>query len=166
VLGKRWEAADATIVAMRPWTTSDEGRVQKWEFVADVRPSNGPPFRATFHDGFFVRKAGTPSVGEVVGVLFDPKSHKVKFDQSDLAPEPRPDPFQAAASAAPGTPVPGQFPGIVEALSSIAAANPAAPNAPAADPTERLAKLQALKDQGVLSDAEYQAQRQKILDAI
>lgn len=32
--------------------------------------------------------------------------------------------------------------------------------------TERLAKLQALKDSGILTEAEYQAQRQKIIDAI
>ncbi|MHB8694501.1 MAG: SHOCT domain-containing protein [Solirubrobacteraceae bacterium] len=35
-----------------------------------------------------------------------------------------------------------------------------------ADPTERLAKLQALKESGVLTEAEYEGQRQKIIDAI
>jgi putative oligomerization/nucleic acid binding protein len=34
------------------------------------------------------------------------------------------------------------------------------------DPAERLARLRALYDRGVLTDAEYEAQRQKIIGAI
>jgi hypothetical protein len=38
--------------------------------------------------------------------------------------------------------------------------------APAADPAGRLARLQALRDGGVLTEAEYEAQRQEIIRAI
>jgi putative oligomerization/nucleic acid binding protein len=35
-----------------------------------------------------------------------------------------------------------------------------------ADPAERLARLRTLRDSGVLTEAEYEAQRQKIISAI
>jgi len=38
--------------------------------------------------------------------------------------------------------------------------------AESADPAERLARLQALHDQGVLTYSEYAAQRQKIIDSL
>jgi Short C-terminal domain len=40
---------------------------------------------------------------------------------------------------------------------------PAAPAAPAADPLEQLKQLGELKAQGVLTDAEFEAQKAKIL---
>jgi hypothetical protein len=40
---------------------------------------------------------------------------------------------------------------------------PAAPAAPAADPIQQLKDLAALKDQGVLTEAEFAAQKAKIL---
>jgi hypothetical protein len=47
-----------------------------------------------------------------------------------------------------------------------AAAAMRASAAQTADPAARLARLQALRDSGVLSQAEYEAQRQKIISAI
>jgi Short C-terminal domain len=40
---------------------------------------------------------------------------------------------------------------------------PQAPPAPAADPIEQLTQLAALRDQGVLTDVEFSAQKAKIL---
>jgi len=40
---------------------------------------------------------------------------------------------------------------------------PPAPAAPAADPIEQLTQLAALKEQGVLTDVEFSAQKAKIL---
>jgi len=40
---------------------------------------------------------------------------------------------------------------------------PAAPAAPAADPVEQLTQLAALREQGVLTDVEFSAQKAKIL---
>ena len=42
---------------------------------------------------------------------------------------------------------------------------PQAPPAPAADPIGQLTELAALKDQGVLTDAEFSAQKARILSA-
>jgi hypothetical protein len=46
---------------------------------------------------------------------------------------------------------------------AAAAAPPPAPAAPAADPIEQLEKLGKLKEQGILTDAEFEAQKAKIL---
>ena len=40
---------------------------------------------------------------------------------------------------------------------------PAPPAAPAPDPLEQLQKLGALREQGILTDAEFEAQKQRIL---
>jgi hypothetical protein len=42
---------------------------------------------------------------------------------------------------------------------------PAAPAAPARDNAAQLKELAGLRDQGVLTDAEFEAQKRKILDA-
>jgi hypothetical protein len=104
------------------------------------------------------------------------------------------DAFAAAAWAPPGTPpgfagpgAPGfaggvQFlsgeaasemlgtlfgPGGAEAIAAMRArAGGQAPAADPADPAERLAKLRALRDSGLLTEAEYEAQRQRIIGAI
>ena len=44
-----------------------------------------------------------------------------------------------------------------------AAAPPPAPAAPAKDPVEQLKELAELKNQGILTDAEFEAQKAKIL---
>ena len=44
-------------------------------------------------------------------------------------------------------------------------AQPAPAPAPAADPIEQLTKLAALKEQGILTDAEFVAQKARILSA-
>lgn len=46
---------------------------------------------------------------------------------------------------------------------AAAMAPPPAPAAPAADPIEQLEKLGQLKAQGILTDAEFEAQKAKIL---
>ena len=130
-----------------------------------------------------------PSVGDVLGVLYDPKNQHVKWDTSD--------PWLRDSAAAqwagggafastPATLTGTGFAGSVQSLSGAAASEMldsllgpggaetiAAMKArmrdqavPAADPAERLARLKALRDGGVLTDAEYEAQRQRIISAI
>ena len=197
MLGHHWEKAEATVVA-RTVRVQPAGRRPHYDFIVDVRPGSGPPLRVTMHDG----PAGDfddPQVGDVLGVLYDPKHQHVKWDYSDpwlldSAAERRvaDDAFAAAAGAPPGT-LPGVFgPGMtgfsgnVEYLSGAAAsdmlANLFGPGsaetiaamraqaegqaAPSRDPAERLARLRALRDSGVLTEAEYEAQRQRIIGAI
>jgi len=66
-----------------------------------------------------------------------------------------------AARQAPAEPAPAPPP-------PAAAAPPAAapPPAPAADPTEQLTKLAALKQQGLLTDEEFATQKAKLLDQL
>jgi hypothetical protein len=194
VLGHHWEPAEATIIARNPRAQA-AGYEPNYDFVLDVRPSTGSPLRVTIHEGFTAPAGGfrNPSVGEVVGVLYDPKSQRVKFDNSDPRLSAAPagqavaDGFAAVAAAppgtssvGPGTPDASELPGTVQSFSGEAATEMlgallgsggveavADMKAHAAgDPAERLAKLQALRDKGVLTEAEYEAQRQRIIEAI
>jgi hypothetical protein len=73
-------------------------------------------------------------------------------------------PLGAAASEMLGT----LFgPGGADAIAALRA-RAAGQAAPAADPAERLARLRALRDRGLLTEAEaeYEAQRQRIIGAI
>ncbi|HEX3715091.1 MAG TPA: SHOCT domain-containing protein [Trebonia sp.] len=181
MLGHHWETAEATVVA-RTVRVQPAGRMPHYDFVVDVRPGSGPPVRLTIHDG----PAGDfddPSVGDVLRVLYDAKHQHVKWDLSD------PWLLDAAANrraaGPPGISVAG-FGGGVQYLSGDAAsemlgalfgpggadtiaamkARAGHDGAPAADPAERLARLQALRERGLLTEAEYEAQRQKIIGAI
>jgi hypothetical protein len=143
-----------------------------------------------------------PVVGDVVRVLIDPKSGKVKFDKSDprislkAARAQEQARFAEAAAGRPGTvaasPAPdhsGTTPSIthLEGVRVINAADAAPvlqaflsgdPQAgdraiselrqQAAPPSvaERLSALQLLKDTGVLTDEEYDEQRQRIIGSI
>jgi len=190
MLGRHWESAEATIVAKQV-RTAKPGYEPEYDYVVEVRPADGAPLRATIHEGFRGPKGGfaDPAVGDAVGVLYDAKSQKVRFDNSDprlnrdALEQPAADAFAAAASAAPGTTAPG-LPGgatavgdaastpLIEALLSgqgtdaLGGLRAMSTTAQPADPGDRLAKLKELRDKGLLSDAEYEAQRQKIIDAI
>ena len=128
--------------------------------------------------------------GEVVPVRCDQKRQKAKFDESALrgaestSGASGPSQFEAAASAPPGTPP--QPPGAAkptaagwEAVSQDgnpgdpvhaefrvvtdpAKVSSAASSAAGADPLERLQKLADLHDRGVLTDAEFAAEKAKL----
>jgi hypothetical protein len=125
----------------------------------------------TLHDG----PAGNfddPSVGDVLGVLYDPKHQHVKWDLSDprlvdtAAAQRGAGRVQNLSGAAASEMLETMFgPGGAETIAAMRA--PAGDHAAqAADPAGRLARLQALRDSGVLTDAEYEAQRQEIISAI
>jgi hypothetical protein len=196
MLGHHWEKAEATVVArfVREQAVS---RTPRYDFLVDVRPYSGSPQRMTIQDG--PADFDDPADGDVLGVLYDRKNQRVKWDNSDpwlrdsaTARRAGGDGFAPTAAAPPGTP-PGApwsemagFAGSVQSFSGAAAsemldtlfgpggaetiaamkAHARDQAAPAADPAERLARLQALRDSGVLTEAEYEAQRQKIISAI
>ena len=190
LLGHRWEAAEATVVA-RQVRTQRAGFEPNYDYVVDVRPASGPPLRATIHEGFAGPAGGfaPPAVGAVIGVLYEAKSQKVKFDNADPrlsragSEQSAADAFAAAASAQPGNPAAAGLsagPQVVSGAEASAilgavfsgqeadvlAAIKGAQSAEAGDPTDRFARLQALKDNGVLTEAEYEAQRQRIISEI
>jgi hypothetical protein len=136
---------------------------------------------------------GTLFKGAVVPVRYDPSDHsKVALDlpalkagqtQSKAAEEGALD-AQFASLGTPGAQVPGGPAAQLLAglggggdlkaqLLQMAAQNPGSvidlrssqpPAAQASDPVERLAKLADLKERGVLTDAEFAAEKAKILD--
>ena len=184
MLGHHWERAEATVVA-RTVRVQPAGRRPHYDFVVEVRPVSGPPLRLTIHDG----PDGDfpdPAVGDVLGVLYDPKHQHVKWDLTDpWLLDAAADRRSASDVFVAGTTVTG-FSGDVQYVSGEAAsemlgalfgpggaetiaalrARAGHQATPAADPAERLARLQALRDRGLLTEAEYEAQRQKIISAI
>ena len=115
--------------------------------------------RVRFDDGSTVevaRKAdlyGRVTEGDILPVRYDPEDHsKIEVDepalraQSDAADAERAQAKQARVSDRERQLAPG-----------------AAPPAAASDPVERLEKLADLRDRGVLTDAEFAAQKATIL---
>jgi hypothetical protein len=188
MVGHHWESAEATIVATQVAVITAAGYVNRLEYAVDVHPAVGTDFRVTLREPKFI-KGGfhQPQIGDVVGVLFDPKTHDAKFDTSDqrltitFKEQKERAAFEAAASAAPGTAAPG-LPDQIQVLSGADAApivNALLSNESlsgvgaiqalphdADGPAERLEKLDDLKAKGLVSEAEYAAQRQKIIDAV
>jgi putative oligomerization/nucleic acid binding protein len=187
MVGRHWETAEATIVATQVAVQTAAGYVNRLEYAVDVHPANGPVFRATLREPKFIKGGfSQPAVGDTVGVLFDVKSKDAKFDTSDprlkisVREDAKRAAFEAAASASPGAAAPG-IPNQMQVLSG----SDAAPilNAlfssdslsglegleavrDAGGPAARLEKLEDLKAKGLVSDAEYETQRQKIIDAV
>jgi Short C-terminal domain len=189
MVGRHWEAVEGTIVATQVAVITAAGYKNRLEYAVDVQPASGPALRVTLREPKFIKGGfSQPAVGDVVGVLFDPKSKDAKFDTSDprlwitTREEAERSAFEAAASASPGNPTAG-----VSGHMQVLSASDAAPilNALASsdavggldaiqamrqqagdDPAERLAKLDDLKAKGLVSDAEYAAQRKKIIDGV
>ena len=171
----RWEFGRATIVARQvhegmyhaqgptgPYHTT-------YDYVADVEPDSGAPaFRATFTELFTGDIERQPDVGDQARVKFHAKDHKTKFDRSALAEEASAEKdadrreFDAlahsapAASAAAARPAPSDPPGPAQAPAAGPADGPV-------DRLKRLEELAGLRDRGVLSEAEFAAEKQKIL---
>jgi len=181
MFGHDWQPAQARIVDTHIKSTSGDGLAMTREFVADVQPVDGPVFRATIQEPDLATDFWPPDPGDVVKVLVDPKSQKVKFDKSDpkisykahkRAEQER---FEAEAQALAAGEV------VAPAVGTDAEAGPRAAGdidftevlrsavqarQQALDPAERLAKLQELKDKGLLSDAEFAQARQQIIESI
>jgi len=76
-----WVSATATIVA-RKFKEGGE-RSGAWEYVADIAPPSGAPFRATLKQPTLMSHVIQLAVGETVSVLADVKHQEAKFDKSD-----------------------------------------------------------------------------------
>lgn len=152
-----WTKAEATIVARNTKFTGD-GTTAIHEYVADVRRSDDPPFRTTVREPTIATDFWPPNVGDVVSVLVKDKNNKVKFDKDDdrlsvKAFEARQKQQFEAIQHGQAAPPP-----------SFVGFTPTAASTP--DPATRLQALAKLRDVGLLSEAEYTEQRQRILDAI
>jgi hypothetical protein len=120
VFGHDWEEAEATVIAvkdLKSWTGDPSSQITQsppHEYVVDVRPGGGAPFRATFRDPY-VRgtMADHPREGQTIKVLCQPKAQKAKLIESEWkhsadadkeAKRAEDDRFEAAKKDAPGSP--------------------------------------------------------------
>jgi hypothetical protein len=187
MVGRHWETAEGTIVATQVAVQTAAGYVNRLEYAVDVQPASGTVVRVTLREPKFIKGGfSQPAVGDVVAVLYDPKSGDAKFDTSDprlkisVREQTKQAAFEAVASASPSTAATGG-PGQVRVLTGSEAApivnallstdaltelNGLKGSPVAGDPAARLKNLDDLKAKGLVSDAEYAAKRQEIIDAV
>ena len=164
MFGRDWEGGTALIVARRN-TVHQVASAPIYEYVADVRPDGATPaFRATIESPTIIdySKFQPPDVGDSVRVKIHPKSRKVKFDKSDATLDARP---AAQAARAEFESLADLPPGAVPAGSrDVSPVSEAARQSGArADPVEQLQRLADLHDRGALTDAEFAAEKAKLL---
>jgi hypothetical protein len=83
VFGHGWERAEATIIKVANVPVHKHDRYTHNEDVVEVHPVGDKPFRAKLGQPETGPRFGFPREGDVVGVKFQPKSRKVKWDHSD-----------------------------------------------------------------------------------
>jgi hypothetical protein len=199
---KDLEPGEAVIVEQHVKHHGSDGRNTLFEWLADVTPASGAPFRTVLATPGLALDFREPSPGDHVSVLIDRKKDVTHFDKSDprislkaeAAEKDRR--FAESAAGTPGSPpsIPaGQIPrpqDITYVETQVVSATDAAPFLQAilsgdasareqaiselsaqqhpatSDIGERLSQLESLKATGALSDVEYQAQRQRIVESI
>ena len=141
MFGGSWESGTATIVERHVVREGEFGHTSQYKFVADVEVPGKQPFRTgmrsprTLPDKFLA-----PQVGQVVPVKVNVKRQKAKFDRG----EPN------ARNLAP-------------VLQKYANERQAAPPASQADVRAvQLKEIASLKEQGRLTEAEYERAREFI----
>jgi hypothetical protein len=113
MFGKHWTPARGLIVDKRAVHTSGDGMATVYEFVVEVTPASGEAFRAKAGEPHIAMDFMDPSVGDTVGIEYDPKSHDVRFDKDDpqlswkAHKKAKSSTFDDVLHAAPGTPIGG-----------------------------------------------------------
>jgi hypothetical protein len=195
MFGHDWQRAEATILQREPLkrSTSGDGLSNDYKYVVDVRPADGAAFRTTVKAPLPSINFWPPSIGDSVSILFDASSHKATFDGDDhrtnakLRREANHSAFNAEATSTAASdtahPVDREAAAAVtldafraQVLKAVAegrgqVVNIASDATPAGgagvpDPAVRLARLDALRQQGLVTDVEFTAGRQHILDSI
>jgi transposase-like protein len=126
-----------------------------------VQPDDEPEFEIT--QRFRFPQLAVPSAGQVIPVIYDPNDHdKLMIDESPEAQQ-----QTALASAGVDPSQLGQMIQQAQQMQAQAQGGQMPGMAPPAqqqpDPVAQLEKLQALKEKGALTDAEFEAEKQKIL---
>jgi hypothetical protein len=175
MFGHDWVDGEATIVDRTVTKThlrSTGSTYSDHKYVADVRVPGAPEFRTVIADPKIPVDWAQPYAGQVVRVQVDLKKQKARFDKDDpqLSAKAKADAykdsnearFQAAATATPGGgPIDPEMAELQLLEESEAKSAPAED-----DPQARLQRLQQLKDSGMITDAEFAAKRQAIVDAL
>jgi hypothetical protein len=169
--------ANATVVEIAEKgmavTRGAEGVISNTELALKahlrVQPDDEPEFEVKKRFSF--PQLAVPSAGQTVPVLYDPQDHdKIVVDYSAEAQQ------GAAFSAAGIDPnqigqlmeqaqqmQAGQMQGGMSGMGEMPGMTPPAPAQPQADPVEQLEKLAKLKESGALTEAEFEAEKAKIL---
>ena len=161
---KKGVSAPATVVSMAEHRHSGSSDSRRYDFVLDVRPTEGAPFRVEMHQLFYIIER-KPQAGDEVNVKFDPKSHETIFDfagdhRFDL------DAMRAhtAALQQQTAAMKAQFgrPGASRIVAmGIPAHSPAEPSPLAA--IDGIARLVQLRDSGAITAAEFETLKAKLL---
>jgi len=151
----------------------------EWKLTVRITPPGAPSFDADV-DGNFPQMGG-PIEGSTVSVLYDPDDHsKVVVDTSDAGQIDAVAGQMAAIAAKGGRTVDpaalaaalksqdqagirALFGAPAEGSGVVLAGGQAPPAAGGQDPVELLAELQELHQQGVVSDEEFDTQKQRLL---
>ncbi|MHB8463411.1 MAG: hypothetical protein ACYDH6_15870 [Acidimicrobiales bacterium] len=83
MFGGKKVAAEATVLSAgdtvgRMVTTTSTGTKMKYEYIVEVRPADGEPFRTKVQAHFYV--GARPQAGETLRVRYNPKNQETEFD--------------------------------------------------------------------------------------
>jgi hypothetical protein len=81
MFGKNWQKAEC-IVVTRDVASVTDGSVN-YRYIVDVYPQGDDSFRAVARLPFIATDFWSPTIGQTVGVVFNTKSHAVRFDRHD-----------------------------------------------------------------------------------
>ena len=114
MFGRDWAPATAKIVAKKYHESDDVSGT--WEYVADITPDSGSPFRTTLKQPPFMSHVVRLNEGDTVPVLADVAHQTAKFDRSDpkINGKNKPsakDRFDEALQQPPGSLPPGEAAG-------------------------------------------------------
>ncbi len=114
MFGRDWAPATAKIVAKKYHESDDVSGT--WEYVADITPGSGSPFRTTLKQPPFMSHVVRLNEGDTVPVLADVAHQTAKFDRSDpkINGKNKPsakDRFDEALQQPPGSLPPGEAAG-------------------------------------------------------
>jgi len=159
----------------------------RWRLQLRVLPESEPPFAVTVHA--LLPQLNQPRPGTRMAVLYDPKEHgRVEVDQQpastaetaiDAITNARPDLAGAQVMGMPMTDMihqaiadPNGFRAQMmqrgaeiqqQAIAAMQAAQAQTTPPPSNDPVDRLERLAALKDRGLITDDEFEQQKRRIL---
>jgi hypothetical protein len=80
---ENWEPAEGTIIDRRQKGNSQDNQSADLQFIVEVRPTGGEPFRVELGMPGLFGDFIPPSPGQVVKMEVDVAKQKAKFDTSD-----------------------------------------------------------------------------------
>lgn len=148
----------ATVVSATEHSHLSSNDYRRYDFVLDVRPATGEPFRVEMHETFAILGL-RPNEYDVVNVKYDPESHETIFD---FTGDPR---FDLDAMRARTTELRRET-AEMNAVRAAGGGQPAFPFPQATAPRDAVAEIErlvALRDSGALSPAEFDAMKAKLI---